>query len=120
MEIARNLHDYLLENADEMTQKWLDTRLSSDSSLYSSKAPNQDLEIIREQNIRFIKVLSSSLIEETNKQYIEWVKEVSLHRAKSQIALHISLGNFKKFRFIFWDCILRFAEENNISASELG
>ena len=117
MESTHQVHDFLLNNAMNMTQRWLDSR-EHDGTAYDVKADPETVGLIKKQNQQFIKIVSGSLIGESD--YTDWAAKVGENRAKSQTELSEVLKNFKKFREIFMSFVIQFAEQSGASVGELG
>jgi rsbT co-antagonist protein RsbR len=117
MNSTNQLHDYLLANAMNMTERWLNTR-EKDGSTYDENAPLETVAIIKKQNQEFIKIVANSLVGESN--YTEWAGEVGANRARSNTELSDVLKNFKKFRAIFMSYLVQYSQENHASIGELG
>lgn len=110
------LHQFILDHKEEMTNKWLEVRSYGDT-FYPSDIPSEYIKLLREQNIQFITLLANIIIDDHHDY--TWANEVSTERVKSKTPLHTSLGNFKKFRTIFWDYMMLFAEKHPVSTEEL-
>lgn len=117
MDSTKNLHAFLLENAMNMTERWLNSR-ENDGTTYDANAPNNVVKIIIKQNQEFIKIVAGSLVGESD--YKEWATEVASNRAKSKTELSDMLKNFKKFREIFMSYLIQYASEQSSSIGELG
>lgn len=117
MESTHQVHDFLLNNAMNMTQRWLDSR-EHDGTAYDLNADPETVGLIKKQNQQFIKIVSGSLIGESD--YTDWAAKVGENRAKSQTELSEVLKNFKKFREIFMSFVIQFAEQSGASVGELG
>lgn len=117
MESTHQLYDFLMNNAMNMTHRWLDSR-DHDGSAYDAKADSETVSLIKKQNQEFIRIVSASLIGESD--YTEWAAKVGANRAQSQTELSDVLKNFKKFREIFMTFVIQFADQNDATVGELG
>lgn len=117
MDSTKNLHAFLLENAMNMTERWLNSR-ENDGTTYDVNAPKDIVKNIIKQNQEFIKIVAGSLVGESD--YKEWASEVASNRAKSKTELSDMLKNFKKFREIFMSYLIQYANEQSSSIGELG
>ncbi|WP_071459638.1 STAS domain-containing protein [Bacillus massilinigeriensis] len=117
MQRTKELTEYLLENAEILTEQWLDLR-EENQSTYGKEAPIEVEEDIKEQNMKLIQTVAHALLGESD--YKEWAFETSTRRAKMNTPLEEVLRSFKLFRETYWSYIVKFAIETGGDTIELG
>lgn len=112
MSRTQDLYDYLLEHAREMSSEWLSQREPYDHSVYSATAPPQITAELFEQNQLFIQRVTSTLINFDEQSFVNWARNLAEERVKAQSPLYQTIKNFRKFRTIYWQYVMRFVEES--------
>ncbi len=111
MPIRQLLYQNLIENKEQITETWLNTRKTGDSeSVYSASAPKSIELQLREENQELITAISKVFIEAEDsykEEIIDWAVKVSQNRAFNGTDIHIIINQFKIFRQIYW----RFVQE---------
>lgn len=112
----RSLYEYIIAHSHEMTDEWLSLRKKeSDFAVYSATAPEYIVKELYTQNSRFIKVLSSEIINDNKDEDIEeWIKEVSESRSKMGTPLDQVIEQFRIFRVVFWNKIKEFTKQSTV------
>ncbi|MGD6817890.1 STAS domain-containing protein [Metabacillus sp. 84] len=114
---AKALYQYLVDTAPEFTEVWYTHQTVKPGSDYSSDAPEQIVEKIKEQNTNYVRLVAKSLdqTEEEMKESIrEWTKKTAADRAQSRTSIGEVTRNFGVFRRVFWQFIERFAKETSL------
>ncbi|TLS38284.1 STAS domain-containing protein [Pseudalkalibacillus caeni] len=114
----KGLYDYLLENAYDITEKWICTRDNTDDTIYSSQE-DCDVKVLRQQNGTFIKGMAETLLDAESDTLREWIKNVAGHRVKENTPLQNVLGQFKRFRGIFISFVDEYAIDNKIEIKKV-
>ncbi|MFC7366592.1 MULTISPECIES: STAS domain-containing protein [Bhargavaea] len=114
--VNEKLYDYLLENAEHMTDEWLSNRDFKIGSVYSSSADDHAVETLRKQNRLTIRSIATRLsgqpghFERLKKNWAELVAE---SRIRSNTPIHEVFDAVMRFRTIYWSFIERFIRANN-------
>ncbi|KGP72595.1 STAS domain-containing protein [Pontibacillus yanchengensis] len=117
MSKAQELYEYLQNNANEITQEWLDGRHKGTKSIYSADAGEETEKQLREHNQKLLDAMSKVFISEKSypeQELKEWAEEVSERRVSEQVPIHETLGEFRRFRGILWDKIKQFISNDNV------
>lgn len=112
-EMNRKLFDFLIENADAITEDWLTHRKEADGSIYSKDAGDQAETILREQNRLTNLTVASSLLQDCaifqeNKK--NWALVVAESRVKSNTPIFEVLEALGKVRCTHWEFVKRFVD----------
>ncbi|MBT2689611.1 STAS domain-containing protein [Bacillus sp. ISL-47] len=119
MTANEKLKNYLLENSNTITEKWLSIRREEDdSSIYSNYMPQKIVKELIDSNHELIKVIATSLSREYEGNLEAWSSEAGERRARIDIGLTRSISHFNVFRDVLWDYLERFFLKNNIDLSE--
>jgi rsbT co-antagonist protein RsbR len=119
MTANEQLKNYLLENSDTITEKWLSVRRGEDdSSIYSNHMPQKIVKELIDSNHELIRVIANSLSLEHDKNLETWSSEAGERRARIDIGLTRSISQFNVFRDVLWDCLERFFLENKMEIAE--
>ena len=114
--VNEKLYDYLLVNAEKMTDEWLSKRDLKIGSVYSSAADDQAVGMLRKQNRLTIRSIATRLsgqsghFEALKKKWAELVAE---SRIRSNTPIHEVFDAVMRFRTIYWSFIERFIRANN-------
>ncbi|CAM3727652.1 RsbT co-antagonist protein RsbRD [Aeromicrobium ponti] len=113
------LKNYLLENSDTVTEKWLSIRRGKDdSSIFSNHMPQKIVKELIDSNHELIRVIASSLTHEHDENLETWGREAGERRARIDIGLTRSISQFHVFRDVLWDYLEQFFLENKIEIAE--
>lgn len=110
------LYDYLLENAENMTDEWLSKRDFKIGSVYSAAADDQEVETLRKQNRLTIRSIATRLSGQAGHFEVlkkKWAELVAESRIRSNTPIHEVFDAVMRFRTIYWSNIERFIRENN-------
>jgi rsbT co-antagonist protein RsbR len=119
MTANEQLKNYLLENSDTITEKWLSVRRGEDdSSIYSNHMPQKIVKELIDSNHELIRVIANSLSLEHDKNLETWSSEAGERRARIDIGLTRSISQFNVFRDVLWDYLERFLLENKMEIAE--
>jgi rsbT co-antagonist protein RsbR len=119
MTANEQLKNYLLENSDTITEKWLSVRRGEDdSSIYSNHMPQKIVKELIDSNHELIRVIANSLSLEHDKNLETWSSEAGERRARIDIGLTRSISQFNVFRDVLWDYLERFFLENKMEIAE--
>ncbi|MFC0522089.1 STAS domain-containing protein [Pontibacillus salicampi] len=108
---AKQLSQYLYEQAPYITQEWLDMRKKGINSIYAADAGDHLERQLREHNEKLIHAIINYFLydEQTAHQELkDWAKYVSELRVNGQVPIHESLEQFRLFRGILWDKVKGF------------
>ncbi|MFS0576981.1 STAS domain-containing protein [Sporosarcina sp. 179-K 3D1 HS] len=110
--IDEQLHDYLIEHLEEITNEWLTFREEREGSIYSIDADQSTEKQLREQNRLTNITIASSLLQdqdefENNKK--NWAIIVAESRVNSNTPIHEVLEALSHVRYTFWVFVQRFA-----------
>ncbi|MGM0844780.1 MAG: STAS domain-containing protein [Bacillota bacterium] len=116
------LFQYILDNAENMTNVWLESREHSNG--YSVYAKNTSTEIeskLRSQNSEFIESLAYVFIckENFRGRGDKWAEKIAHDRVELGTSIFEVVQQFSKFRRIVWSFIEKFIYENKTEVSKV-
>ncbi|MBS8266432.1 STAS domain-containing protein [Mesobacillus boroniphilus] len=119
----KKLYDFITEDPSILTNKWLSTRPSNPTSVYSSDNHQAEAKL-REQNGLFIKTVAKVLVateNEVDQEIKAWARTVAVDRVETRTPIHEIIHQFRVFRGVFWEHISQFVMENKeeISGTEI-
>lgn len=115
------LHNYIIENKEEMTQEWLNSRKAKEGSMYSVNVSPQVETQLKQQNTAFIEAVSSVFVSEEEEFLMKlenWVEMVATARARQSVPLHEVIAQIRVFRRIYWGYVRKFFNEDSNAASD--
>lgn len=111
MVVEQRLHSYMLNQANAMSEEWLQGRDSEEGCIYSITASKEIEEKLRKQHIRFTGMLADCIADNYDPRH--WARETAIQRLNANIPLHRVLQNFSRCRMICWRYIQQFAEDSS-------
>ncbi|MDN4608355.1 STAS domain-containing protein [Sporosarcina highlanderae] len=112
-DINHELYNFLCENTDLITEKWLSKREEIDGSIYSKNAEKWAVKTIAEQNTLTNLTVASSLLNDCNvfqENKKNWALVVAESRVNSNTPIHEVLDALAKVRTTYWHFIEQFVE----------
>ncbi|MEK3936486.1 STAS domain-containing protein [Sporosarcina sp. FSL W7-1349] len=118
------LHEYLIDNLEAITDEWLTYRDEKEGSIYSIDADRSTEVLLREQNRLTNITIASSLLD--NKEEFEnnkksWAAIVAESRVNSNTPIHEVLDALSNVRHTFWTFVQRFAslKKNEVDLEDI-
>lgn len=109
------LYNYIMENKEQITRKWLDSRHKTDGSMYSSTVSPRVEEQLKKQNDAFIEAVTSVFVS-NEKDFLKtldnWVETIATARARQSVPLHEIIAQIRVFRGIYWGYVRKFFDED--------
>ncbi|WP_044022362.1 STAS domain-containing protein [Bacillus sp. SG-1] len=116
------LFQYIIENAPNMTNDWLDSREeASGYSIYSKSASPEVESKLRKHNDELIESIAYIFVskEKFEDRMIKWTEKIAEERVESGTTLYEVIQKFSIFRRIYWDVIEKFIDKNNIDVQQV-
>ena len=116
------LLNYLKEQADQITEDWLNARAKEPGSFYSCETSPDVERLLRKQHKQTVQLLISSLNEdetEFQEKLEDWAQTVALSRVENRIAIHVVVEFLGKTRVLFWRYIQRFIHDTNVDVDKI-
>ncbi|MGP1908535.1 STAS domain-containing protein [Metabacillus sp. JX24] len=98
---TKALCQFLREQSDTMSDKWLSARTVEPVSVYSIDVPDKVTADLRDQNQQFIHTLINLLENPAADRLSSWAQEIAVKRAASETPLYRTIQQFRRFRLIF-------------------
>ncbi|WHY71387.1 STAS domain-containing protein [Fictibacillus enclensis] len=114
MAIEHDLQEFILQNNDTLSNEWVKLQ-EQKFTAYNASAEDTSSERL-EQNRTFNQIISGIFVSD-NVNFSAWSEQVAVKRANRNIPLHETLENFKNYRVVFWEWIMKFVRENEDSIS---
>ena len=110
------LLNYLKEQADQITEDWLNARANEPGSFYSCETSPDVERLLRKQHKQTVQLLISSLYQgetEFQEKLEDWAQTVAMSRVENRIAIHVVVEFLGKTRSLFWRYVQRFIHDTN-------
>ncbi|MDN4525663.1 STAS domain-containing protein [Fictibacillus fluitans] len=119
MTIEHDLQEFILRNNDPLSNEWMKLQ-EKKFTAYTSSTEDTSSERLN-QNRMFNQIIAGIFVSD-NVNFSAWSEQVAVKRANRDIPLHETLENFKNYRVVFWEWIMKFVRENEdaISLEVLG
>ncbi|MCZ8537058.1 STAS domain-containing protein [Paenisporosarcina quisquiliarum] len=115
------LLNYLKEQADQITEDWLNARATEPGSFYSCETSPDVERLLRKQHKQTVQLLISSLYQDET-EFLEkledWAQTVAMSRVENRIAIHVVVEFLGKTRALFWQYIHRFIHDTNVDVDK--
>lgn len=115
------LLNYLKEQADQITEDWLNARANEPGSFYSCETSPDVERLLRKQHKQTVQLLISSLYQgetEFQEKLEDWAQTVAMSRVENRIAIHVVVEFLGKTRALFWRCVQRFIHDTNVDVDK--
>ncbi|MCA1034876.1 MULTISPECIES: STAS domain-containing protein [Bacillus] len=116
MQKNQMLFEYLSNNSQRITDKWLSTRAKDKGSIYSAEADIKIERMLREQNAFTNKTVSTILLDDRSlfeKLVQEWASTVAESRADTDTPIYEVISALGKVRDTYWEFVEEFAKKND-------
>ncbi|WHT49345.1 hypothetical protein QNH10_07140 [Sporosarcina thermotolerans] len=113
IDMNRELYNFLCENTDLITEKWLLDREDLKGSIYSINAGEWAEKLISEQNTLTNLTVASSLLNDCSvfqKNKINWALVITESRVNTNTPIFEVLDALSKLRSTYWFYIEQFVE----------
>lgn len=107
----KELHDYLIDHIETITNDWLALRDPGQASIYASGAGAKAEQTLREQNNLTNRTIASSLLGPSgnfDEKKAEWAELIAKSRLASNTAISEVVDALSRVRKVFWRQIERF------------
>jgi len=114
------LYEFLVSQATSFTDEWVKFQFVKKGSDYSSDAPPQVAQRIKEQNSNYVRLVAKTLIhseEETKRTIEEWTNKTAADRVQSNTSLSEVVRNSGVFRHVYWMYVRKFAEQTTLDVN---
>lgn len=110
------LYNFLTENANNITDIWLEKREKMEGSIYSADSDKKVEKMLREQNALTIQTIASSLLEDDTqlKQNVnQWASTVAESRVNTETPIYEVMDAVNKFQDVLHQVLVEFVREND-------
>ncbi|MFX3675147.1 MAG: STAS domain-containing protein [Paenisporosarcina sp.] len=118
MTTTKALYNYLKENAEQITEEWMNNRSIQPGSFYSIEAPQEVDRVLRKQHQQTIQLMISYFDqneENCQKKLEEWAQIVAKSRVENRIAIHEVINFLRKTRKLFWQYVKHYIHQSDDS-----
>jgi rsbT co-antagonist protein RsbR len=114
---TKDLYQFLVDHAIEFTKDWQKRQRTITGSDYSTDAPSEVMNRIKEQNSNYVRLVAKSLYqseEEMKESISAWTSQTAADRIKSKTDLTEVAWNSGVFRRVYWEYVQRFVRQTDL------
>jgi len=115
---TKALYNYLKENADQITEDWMNARSNQPGTFYSIQTSKDVESLLRKQHQQTVQLLISTFDQEDTDFYERlesWAQTVAKSRVEKRIVIHEVIKFLRKTRNFVWKYIKQFINQSDDS-----